>query len=189
MIGKLKGKVENIDDGHAIIDVGGVGYLVQMTDVNLGKISLEDEAELFIHMHVREDQLALFGFQTKEEMTVFELLLSISGIGPKAALGILTIASPATIKTAIVEGDATILTKVSGVGKKTAERVILELKNKVEMLPVGEQEEARGDQEVVEALMAMGYSAAEAREANQSVPKDIEDISEKMKLALKAMKK
>ncbi len=143
MIGKLTGKIDQIIDGYAIIDVGGVGYRVHMTDVNMGKAAKQQEVELYIHTHVREDHIMLYGFQSQEELGIFELLLSISGIGPKAALGILTIASPSTIKNAIVEGDSSILTRVSGVGKKTAERVILELRNKIDELPVGEKKEAR----------------------------------------------
>ena len=113
--------------------MGGIGYRVYMSDVNMGRIAKQREVELFIHTHVREDQISLYGFQSQDELGVFEMLLSISGIGPKAALGILAIASPATIKNAIVEGDSSMLTRVSGVGKKTAERVILELKNKIEI--------------------------------------------------------
>lgn len=189
MIGKLKGELDQITNGYAIISVGGIGYRVYMSDVNMGRIAKQQEVELFIHTHVREDQISLYGFQSQDELGIFEMLLSISGIGPKAALGILAIASPATIKNAIVEGDSSILTRVSGVGKKTAERVILELKNKIDELPMGEKKEARADQEVVEALMAMGYSTFEAREAYKAVPKDVEDISEKIKHALKAMRK
>lgn len=189
MIGKLKGTIDFIRDDCAIIDVAGVGYRVYMTNVTLGKVAKQKEVDLFIHTHVREDNITLFGFETFEEMEMFELLLSISGIGPKAALGILTIATPATIKNAILEEDSSILTRVSGVGKKTAERVILELKTKIDEMPVKDKREVRSDQEVVEALMAMGYSAAEAREAYKAVPKDVEDISEKIKHALKGMKK
>jgi len=189
MIGKLKGKIDQITNGYAIIDVGGVGYRVHLSDVSMGRIAKQQEVELYIHTHVREDQITLYGFQSQDELGIFELLLSISGIGPKAALGILTIASPSTIKNAIVEGDSSILTRVSGVGKKTAERVILELKNKIDTLPMSDKKEARADQEVVEALMAMGYSAFEAREAYRAVPKDAGDISEKIKHALKAMRK
>lgn len=189
MIGKLRGEIEEITDEYVIINVGGIGYRVHMTDVNVGKIAKQQEAELFIHTHVREDQITLYGFQSQGELGIFELLLSISGIGPKAALGILTVASPSTIKNAIVESDPSVLTRVSGVGKKTAERVILELKNKIDELPISEKKEARADQEVVEALMTMGYSALEAREAYRSVPKDLHDVSEKIKHALKAMRK
>ncbi len=189
MIGKLKGKIDLIYDGYVIIDVSGVGYRVFMTDVSLGKIAKKDEIKLFIHTNVREDHITLYGFEKADELEIFELLLSISGVGPKAGLGILSIATPATIKNAILKEDSTILTKVSGIGKKTAERVILELRNKIEDLPIKDKKEAQTGQDVVEALMGMGYSAAEAREALRAVPKDVDDESEKIKFALKAMKK
>jgi holliday junction DNA helicase RuvA len=189
MIGKITGKIDLIRDNYVIVDVGGVGYKIQATEVTLGKISKQQEAEFFVHTHVREDQLGLFGFLSMEELEMFELLISISGIGPKAALGILTIATPKAIKTAIVKEDPSILTRVSGVGKKTAERVILELQSKVDEMPEIDKQEAQMDQDVIEALMTMGYNIAEAREATKAVPQDRRDVSERIKLALKSMKK
>lgn len=189
MIGKITGKIDLIRDNYTIVDVGGVGYKVQSTEVALGKIAMQQEVEFFVYTHVREDQLGLFGFLSMEELEMFELLISISGIGPKAALGILTIASPKAIKTAIIKEDPSILTRVSGVGKKTAERVILELQSKVGEMPEIDKQEAQTDQEVIEALMTMGYNIGEAREATKAIPQEISDISEKIKLALRSMKK
>lgn len=190
MIGKLTGKVDLVRDNYVIVDVKGVGYKVQSTEVVLGKVASQAEAEFFIYTHVREDQLGLFGFLSMEELEMFELLISISGIGPKAALGILTIASPKSIKTAIVKEDSSILTRVSGVGKKTAERVILELQSKIDDMdmPEMDKQEAQMDQEVIEALMSMGYNIAEAREAAKAIPQGKGDVSERIKLALKSMK-
>lgn len=179
-----------IKGDFVVLDVHGVGYRVFVSSVTLGKIAQREETELYIHTNVREDHIFLYGFETSDELGMFELLLSISGVGPKAGLGILTIATPGTIRSAIVKGDPTILTRVSGIGKKTAERVILELSSKIDELPGKDtEEEATVDQEVVDALMTMGYSAAEAREALEVVSDDVEDISEKIKLALKAMRK
>lgn len=189
MIGKLTGKIDLIRNNYVILNVGGVGYKIQMNEVSLGRLAGSNEAELFIFTHVREDQLALFGFLTLEELEMFELLDSVSGVGPKAALGILNIAEPRTIKSAILNKDSSILTRVSGVGKKTAERVILDLQNKVEDLPDSEKKEASGQQDVIEALMSMGYSVSEARDAVKTVPTDVKDISEKIKLALKSIKR
>lgn len=189
MIGKLRGRVDLIRNNYIILDVTGVGYKVQMNEVNIGKLASQNEVELFIFTHVREDQLSLFGFLSLEELEMFELLDSVSGIGPKAALGILNIAEPRTIKTAILNKDSSILTRVSGVGKKTAERVILDLQNKVEDLPDSERKEAGGQQDVIEALMSMGYSVSEAREAAKAVPGGVKDVSDRIKLALKSMKK
>jgi len=189
MIAKIKGKIEYIKDNYAVVDVQGIGYKIFSTPYNLGKIAGKNEAEFFIHTYVREDILALYGFLSMEELDMFELLISISGIGPKAGMGILTVASPKTIKTAILNEDASILTKVSGVGKKTAERVILELQNKIAQLPESEKEGAVSDSDAIEALVGMGYSVTEAREALKSVPKDIVDVGKRIRHALKNLGK
>ena len=190
MIGKLFGKVDQVRGNNAIINVNGVGYQVNMTEVTLGKIVTIEEAEVFIHTHVREDNISLYGFLEQDELEMFELLIGVSGIGPKAGLGILTIASPKTIKTAILNEDSSILTKVSGVGKKTAERVILELQNKVDGLPdEKDRESAQSDQDVIEALVSMGYSVSEAREAAKLASKETDDLSERITIALRMMKK
>lgn len=184
MIAKIKGKIEYIKDGYAVVDVNGIGYKIFSTAYNFGKVAGKETADFFIHTYVREDTLALYGFLTMEELEMFELLISISGIGPKAGMGILTVATPKTIKTAILNEDSTILTKVSGVGKKTAERVILELKNKIADLPESEKEGAISDSDAIEALMSMGYSVMEARDALKMVPKDVKDIGQRIRLAL-----
>lgn len=187
MIARLKGKIEYLHDGYAVIDINGVGYKVFLTNFTLGKIAGEKEVELFIHTHVREDILALYGFLTLKELEMFELLLSVSGVGPRAAIGILSIADPKTIRTAIVNEDPTLLTKVSGVGKRTAERVIVELKNKIAGLSVSEKEEVVADSDALEALTSMGYSVSEAREALKNVAKEVKDVGERVKLALKSL--
>jgi Holliday junction DNA helicase RuvA len=110
-------------------------------------------------------------------------------VGPKSGLGILTVATPKTIKTAILNEDSSILTKVSGVGKKTAERVILELKNKVADMPESEKEESVSDVDAIEAMLSMGYSVTEARDSLKLVPQDIKDIGQRIKLALKNLGK
>jgi Holliday junction DNA helicase RuvA len=185
MIGFLRGKIEYLKNGYAVVDVNGVGYRVNLSNLTLGKIAGKENVELFIHTHVREDILALFGFLTQEELDMFELLISVSGVGPRSAIGILSIADPKTIRTAIINEDPSILTKVSGVGKRTAERVIVELKNKVADLTVGEKEEAIADNDAIEALASMGYSVTEARVALKGVPRDVKDVGERVKAALK----
>jgi len=189
---------------YVVVDVNGVGYKVHLSTYAFGKVAggnvtdnvtpnvREGEkltVDLFIHTYVREDTLALYGFLAMEELEMFELLISISGIGPKAALGILSIATPKTIKTAILNEDASILTKVSGIGKKTAERVILELKNKVADISTGDKEEATVDVDAIEALITMGYSNTEAREALKNVPVDVKDVGARVKEALKNLGK
>ena len=189
MIAKITGKIEYLKNSYVVIDVLGVGYKVHLSAYTFGKIAGRSEISLFIHTYVREDTLALYGFLVPEELEMFELLISISGIGPKAGMSILSIATPKTIKTAILNEDPSILTKVSGIGKKTAERVILELQNKVADLSVGDKEEAVMDVDSIEALMTMGYSNTEARDALKSVPVDVKDVGERIKLALKNLGK
>lgn len=185
MIAKLKGKIEYLKDNYAVVDVAGVGYKVFLAPYTAGKIAGMESVDLFIHTHVREDALDLYGFLTVEELEMFELLISISGVGPKSGLGILTVAPPKTIKTAILNEDSSILTKVSGVGKKTAQRIILELKNKVADMPEADKENAVSDSDAIEALVSMGYSVSEARDSLKEVPADIQDIGQRVKLALK----
>lgn len=189
MIAKLRGKIEYLKDNYAVVDVNNVGYKVYLSVYTFGKVAGMDEAELHIHTYVREDALALYGFLTLEEKEMFELLISISGIGPKASMGILSIATPKTIRTAILNEDPSILTKVSGIGKKTAERVILELKNKVADMSTGEKEDVVIDSDAIEALVSMGYSVSEARDALKLVSADVRDVGQRIKEALKNLGK
>jgi holliday junction DNA helicase RuvA len=195
MISKIRGKIEYLKNNYAVVDVSGVGYKVFLSAYTFGKVagmsaksesvSGGEEIGLFIHTYVREDTLALYGFLNQEELEMFELLISISGIGPKAGMGILSIATPKTIRTAILNEDPSILTKVSGIGKKTAERVILELRNKVVDMTTGEKEEATIDSDAIEALLTMGYSVTEARDALKIVPLDVKDVGARVKMALR----
>jgi holliday junction DNA helicase RuvA len=189
VIAKLKGTIEFLRDSYAVVDVNGVGYKVFLTLHTFGQIAKEKEAEFYTHTYVREDTLALYGFLELAELEMFELLISISGIGPKAAMGILAIADPKTITTAILNDDPSVLTRVSGVGKKIAERVILELKNKVANLPVHEKTKVSADSDALEALVGMGYSVSEAREALKNISSDIKDVGERVKTALKNLGK
>lgn len=185
MIAKLTGKIEYLKDNYAVLDVNGVGYKVYLSVYTFGKVSAIKEAELFIHTYVREDTLALYGFLSPEELEMFELLISISGIGPKASMGILSIATPKTIRTAILNEDPSILTKVSGIGKKTAERVILELKNKVADMTTSEKDEVVIDSDAIEALVGMGYGVTDARNALKMVPAEVKDVGQRIREALK----
>jgi holliday junction DNA helicase RuvA len=191
MIAKLKGKIEYLRDNYAVVDVNNVGYKVYLSAYTFGKVAgiSDGNVDIYVHTYVREDTLALYGFLTLEELEMFEQLISISGIGPKAGMGILSIATPKTIKTAILNEDPSILTKVSGIGKKTAGRVILELKNKVADISVGDKEEVAIDSDAIEALISMGYTNLEARDALKSVPADVKDVGQRVKMALKSLGK
>jgi len=184
MIAKLEGLLDSVEDGFIILMAGGVGYKVSVSSFVLGKLAGQERAVLYTHTYVREDTLSLYGFLSMDELRMFELLISVSGVGPKAALSILSLADPVAIKTAILNHDASILTKVSGVGKKTAERVILDLENKVGKIAEGVRTEAMADSEVLDALLALGYGAGEAREALQAVPNDLKDTSAKVRWVL-----
>lgn len=189
MIAWLEGKLFSVEDGYAVVAVGGVGYKVFVSAYTLGTLAGRDTAALHIHTYVREDTLALYGFVSSDELRMFELLIGVSGIGPKAALGILSIADPVAIRTAVLGNDTSILTKVSGVGKKTAERVVLELRNKVAKVAEGEKSEVLAGSESLDALLTLGYSAAEAREALKLVPADVADVGARVRIALKALGK
>lgn len=189
MIAKITGKIAYFRDNYVVVEVSGVGYKIFVTEFSMGKIAGKEEISLFTHTYVREDTLSLYGFMTLEELEMFELLISISGIGPKAAIGILSIAEPKTIRTAVISGDSSILTRVSGVGRKTAERVILELKNRIAELPGEDQGTAKADSEAIEALISLGYTNAQAREVLKNIPDNIKDVSEKVKAALKSLGK
>lgn len=189
MIATLRGKVDGVRSDSVIISVGGVGYRVFVTQYTLGKISLAQEVFLYTYTHVREDILALYGFLNEEELTMFELLIGVSGVGPKAALSILTVADPTTLQSAVIHEDISLLTRVSGIGKKTAGRIVLDLKNKVEKKVFAGEKRISHDAEVLDALLAMGYSVSDARDVLKDIPQDIADIGERVTLALRALGK
>ncbi len=184
MIALLEGQLAAVEDGSVVVLCSGVGYRAAVSSYVLGQLAGQEAVRLHIYTYVREDILALYGFLSVDELRMFELLISVSGVGPKAALAILSLADPVAIKTAVLNRDVSILTKVSGVGKKTAERIVLDLGNKVGKIAEGVRTEAMAGGEAIDALMALGYSTAEARDVLQSVPTDIKEIGAKVKWAL-----
>jgi Holliday junction DNA helicase RuvA len=191
MISHLSGKLIHTDGRYLVIDVHGVGYKVGVSAETHEKVKLNPEhVSLWTHLVVREDALDLYGFVTQEELEFFEMLIGISGIGPKSALSILNLATISTIKKAISTGDSTYLTKVSGIGKKNAEKIVLELKDKlVVMFDEAETGNAQSHSDSLEALKALGYGEREAREALKKVPKELTDTGECVKFALKILSK
>lgn len=185
MIGHLEGIVLKVGGGYAILSVHGVGYKVAATKETLARLKPEKQAALWTHLAVREDVLDLYGFPAEEELHFFQMLLTVSGIGPKSALAVLDIAAVETLRSAISTGNASYLTTVSGIGKKTAEKIVLELRDKVGEGVDGSAAALTGDVEALEAMRALGYSAQEAREALRRVPADIEKGNERLREALK----
>lgn len=187
MIGYLEGQVRAVRLTYAIVSAGGVGYKMYATKETLARLKIGSSAALWTYLAVRENALDLYGFVEEEELRFFELLLTVSGIGPKSALAILDIATVETLRSAISGGNASYLTKVSGIGRKTAEKIVLELKDKVGLASDSASRTLTGDEEALEAMKALGYSQAEAREALRKVPGEIEGASERLREALKIL--
>ncbi|MBI2459861.1 MAG: Holliday junction branch migration protein RuvA [Parcubacteria group bacterium] len=192
MISYLKGRVRHKGNGFIILELNNIGYQVFVLPLLYVEANFNQEIELYTHQYVREDALNLYGFRSLAELELFEMLLSISGIGPRSALGVLAIASAADIKASIGRGDPALLTKVSGIGRKTAERVVLELREKIGKLGGDEGQPGQsqlGSSDEIDALMALGYSLAQAREALNGVDSKLTDSGERIRQALKKLGK
>lgn len=187
MIGHLEGTVRAVSVGRAIVSVSGVGYKVFATKDALAKFAVGSTASLWTYLAVREQALDLYGFSSEDEMRFFELLLSVPSIGPKSALAILDIATVETLRSAIARGNAAYLTNVSGIGKKTAEKIVVELKDKVGLSAAGEEGAMQGDEEALAAMRALGYSPQEARDALRKVPNEFERGTDRLREALKIL--
>ncbi len=185
MIAQLTGQVAYKTDKHVIINVGGVGYEVSCNKSVLLSIQAEQTLKLFTYLAVREDAMDLYGFLTPEELAFFKLLLTVSGIGPKSAMNILDVAKPKEIKRAIARQEPGLLQSVQGLGKKTAEKIVVELKDKVDYLAEGpgDADEAA----VLQAIVGLGYSVAEARLAVQSIGREVATLEDKIKAALRLL--
>lgn len=186
MIYLLKGTTESNAENYVVVDVNGVGYKVYISGNTFKNLPKKGEKiKLYTHLYLRENIMELYGFLNPEELETFELLISISGIGPKGALSVLSVVSIDTLKKAIVNEESSILTKVSGIGEKMAEKIILELKNKISDEFLGK--EVSADSEAIDALMSLGYKLKEAREILKKVPKDIEGVENRVREALKLL--
>jgi len=186
MIGFLEGTIHEITERTLIVLCGGVGYEVYVSArVKQGKKKGED-ITLYIHTYLRDNSLELYGFPSLFEREIFLSLLTVGGVGPKTALGILSLASAKDIQKSVRESDTGMLTKVSGIGKKTAERIIVELREKFGGDDVVQQlSPDRTD--AFEALVGLGYRAKEAREALARVPDEVADTTEQIRAALKQL--
>ena len=195
----LNGVVAEMEANLAVIDCGGVGYACATTNYTLSQLKKGERAKLYTYMNVREDAVELFGFATQSELHSFKLLLGVSGVGPKAALSILSANTPANLAMAVVMGDEKALTAAPGIGKKIAQRIILELKDKL----AKEQPSLSGDtgailpvavpddkvREAGAALAVLGYSASEVAAALKGIDMDALPLEEIIRQALKRMVK
>ncbi len=190
MIGYIKGKVAEIGLDYIIVESNNIGYKLNCSSNTIAQMQVDEEIKVYTKMIVREDDISLCGFYSKDEEEMFKLLISVSKIGPKVAMGILSFASPAEINSYIATNNTDALSKAPGVGKKTAQRIVLELKDKVKKIAfedAGEislksEVEISDDNGAVEALIQLGYSKAEAQEAIMFVKQpgmQLEDIIKK----------
>lgn len=197
MIAQLTGIVAEKNSDSVVIDVGGVGFQVLTSATTLSNLPAGGEkVKLYTVFNVREDAMELFGFATREEKTMFDKLRGVNGVGPKTALGILSALTVRDISLALLTGDANALTKAPGIGKKTAQRLVLELKDKVDQTEVStaadvpavaRASQSSAAQEAIEALLALGYQSAEATVAVANVQDKSDKADELIRLALRGM--
>lgn len=188
MIARIEGIIVHIDEKFIIVDVSGVGYKLSITIETLTSLVLGEHTSFWVHTAVRENSIDLYGFKSINEMSFFELLLEVSGIGPRSALSILSIAPIETLKRAIATGDTGYLNKVSGIGKKTAEKIIIELRDKLQDYKNDEISGLlRDESDIIEALKSLGYSQNEAREALKQVPSTMIGTNARIKEALRLL--
>ena len=188
MISKITGIVIHKADKFVVIETNGIGYKVFGTTDFISKIKENETVKVWTYLAVRENALDLYGFAAKKDLDFFELLITISGVGPKTALNILAVATVDSLRKAISSGETAHLTKVSGLGKKMADKIVLELKGKLgsyEEINLGLKEEI----DALEALKSLGYSHKEAREALQEIDKSLVSTSDRVKAALKHLGK
>lgn len=189
MIAYLQGKILEKKNKSVVLIANNVGYEIFLSQKNLETVGVDLEKQYYIHSYIKEDAFDLYGFESSEELRLFQKLISVSGVGPKSALNVLSIATVSDLKKAIGSGDSQILQQVSGIGKKTAERLVVELKEKF-INDMSEIEMIGGDQkQVIEALASLGYKEVEIRDIIKDLPAGEGDLASKIKQALKLLNK
>ncbi|AKL95169.1 holliday junction ATP-dependent DNA helicase RuvA [Clostridium aceticum] len=187
----IKGVVSDVILDKIIVEVGGIGYRIHSSIHSAAATKPGETITIFTHFVVREDEISLYGFTTKEELNMFEKLISVSKIGPKVGTAVLSTYTPAKLANYIINNDIQSISKVPGIGKKTAERIILELRDKVKQWNLETEEDMVIDipssYEVIEALMALGYNRQEAEKAFDVVKKEKLPVEEMIKKALKLL--
>ena len=185
MIASLEGKILEVREKSLVLGTGGVGYRIFTTSSNLGGLSVGDDSFFYTHLAIRENAHELYGFRNKDELSFFELLITIPGIGPKSALSILNIASLDSLRSAIATGDTGYLTKVSGIGRKTAEKIVLELRDKVGSVESSGKTSLKEESDALLALMSLGYNERDVREVLKQINKPGTPTQEIVREALK----
>ncbi len=185
MIAYLKGTLQDVSGQTAIVLVGGVGYEVFISPQLAAEITPGIEAEFYIAENIKEDHFTLFGFKTMSERNIYFQLISVTGVGPKAAMSILSTHDPVEIESAIAAGKIELFSAVSGVGKKTAQRIILELKGKLVQVPT---ETVSNSDPAFQALTSLGYQSVQAKDMLENITRDL-PLDERVKLALKGVKR
>jgi len=187
MIATLRGEVTQIEDNAIVLEVGGVGLRVFVPSTLSTSLKTGEAVFLYTHLVVREDALNLYGFESQADRELFNILLGVDGVGPKVALSVLSTMTLDAVQRAVFADEAELLSRVPGVGKKTAQKMALHLKDKLKPTDALAKVAAMSDKdsEVLAALTALGYSVVEAQAAIQSIPKDApEDVEERLRLAL-----
>jgi len=192
MIATLSGRVSEKLGDIVVLDVGGVGYGLNVTSEDFGALSTGDEAKVYVYEHIREQSHDLFGFVSQETQALFEQLLSVNGVGPKMALNMLSVGSNSGVKQAIASGDVAFIQQANGVGKRLAERVVVDLKDKVGLVGVDLQStgmlqssDSLQQDEAVSGLIALGYTEADAAKALQGIDPKL-PVEDRIKQALKS---
>lgn len=189
MLAAIEGKIEEIGEKHAVVNVNGLSYKIFVPRSVLEKVKIGETAKFFTRLYIRETSQELYGFLSKNELNLFEELLKVSGVGPAHALNIFSIAPADTVAAAIVKGDAKFLTQIPGVGRKTAEKIIIDLKEKLIKIGISPRSSLLSDNDAQDALVALGYSEGQARNALSQVPEKIAAVEERIKEALKILSK
>ncbi len=190
MISKLSGTISDVFPTFIILEVGCVGYKVTISSLNLAKAKESDKVVYYIYTHVKEDALALYGFLSKKELNFFEMLLSVSNIGPKTALSVLNLGTVDEIMGAITRGDSDYFLSVPRIGRKNGQRIIVELRGKIGVLQDLDLTfaESKDNQEIAQVLIGFGFDRREIREVVKKLPKE-RRIEEKVKIALRGLGK
>ncbi|MCF0122082.1 MAG: Holliday junction branch migration protein RuvA [Lachnospiraceae bacterium] len=183
MIGYIKGVIKEIEEASIILEDNGIGFRIYMPKALLSQeVYREDQVKIYTYLHIKEDSIQLYGFFTKDDLNIFRLLLNVNGIGPKAAMGILSVLSADDLRFAVLSNDVVFISKAPGIGEKTAQKLILELKDKFQMKDafdkklshvqekeVADKRDSGVKEEVVQALVALGYSRTKALQAVKKV--------------------